>query len=368
MVEIHKTSRKRFLAVSGGLIGGSILGAASVQADTRPPLVAAIYWSGWREGSEFAEYLKDPKWHDRLPFFAKIDPVNNTVEISGDREGVMEQEIGYANQAGIDTFAFVYYKRFGDHERYNGGLKNFLGSTQKKKPGFSLILQGSHVGRKEEWPSFCSEVIDLFREDAYQKIDDSRPLVFLYDVDSFNQTLGGYSESSQAIKELRRKTRAAGLNNPYIVAQNVSGPSVHFGFDAFGAYTANGGGRYTEKPYSELVEENYRFWEQTLTEGKRVVPLLNIGWDARPRITHPKWGSIYLEGPWYAQPTPDEITNHLVSGSIWLNRNKDSCAKILLCYAWNEFDEGGYIAPTLGYGVDRINAFRRAVDLMRSAG
>lgn len=349
-----------------GAAGNFVLGGTGhVQAEAKPPLVAAIYWSGWRKGGEFGEYLKDPKWHSRLPFFAEINP-DKSVEISGDRPEVMEQEINYANQAGISTFAFVYYKRFGDHEDYNGGLKNYLESPQKK-PGFSLILQGSHVGRREEWPAFCTEVINLFQNDAYQKVEDSRPLVFLYDVDNFKNTQGGYFESSRAISELRKKTREAGLNNPYIVGQNVSGPPVHFGWDAFGAYTANGDGRHAEQPYSSLVEQNYNFWEQTLNEGKKVVPLLNIGWDARPRITHPKWGKYYLDGPWYSQPTPDEITNHLITGASWLNRNSDRCARILLCYAWNEFDEGGYIAPTLGYGVDRINAFRRAVDLMRPA-
>lgn len=365
MAEICKLSRREFLLGSTGAVS-SLLRSELYQAELKPPLVAAIYWSGWRKGSEFAEYLKDPKWHGRLPFFAEINP-DKSVEISGDRPEVMEKEIAYANQAGIDTFAFVYYKRFGDHEFYNGGLNNYLGSHQKEKPGFSLILQGSHVGRKDEWPSFCDEVINLFQNNAYQKVEDSRPLVFLYDVDSFNKTQGGYFESAWAIAKLRKKTKAVGLNNPYIVAQNVSGPPVHFGFDGFGAYTANGGGRHAEQPYSSLVEQNYNFWEQTLNEGKKVVPLLNIGWDARPRIIHPKWGKYYLDGPWYAQPTPDEVTNHLMKGAIWLNRNRNSCARILLCYAWNEFDEGGYIAPTLGYGVDRINAFRRAVDLMCSA-
>ena len=87
-------------------------------ADEQPPAgelgtagvsVGAIRWGGWFSGSQWAENLDDPRWHDRLPFFATQDSAEGDVDVVGDRADVMLREIEYARSAGLRFWAFCYY-------------------------------------------------------------------------------------------------------------------------------------------------------------------------------------------------------------------------------------------------------------------
>jgi hypothetical protein len=43
----------------------------------------------------------------------------------------------------------------------------------------------------------------------------------------------------------------------------------------------------------------------------------------------------------------------------WIKANPKSAeAKAVLIYAWNEFDEGGWLAPTLTEGTARLDTMR----------
>jgi hypothetical protein len=228
-------------------------------------------------------------------------------------------------------------------------------------PGIALIIQGSHIGDQSSWESFVDQLIDVFLDSRYQMVGDRRPLVFLYDVGSFNARFEYYDKSTDALEILRKKAQGAGLNNPYIVAQNVSGELVHLGFDGFGAYTAHGGGT-GRKPYDDLIDDNTEYWDWIKSEHRVVVPTMNSGWDARPRISDPGIGRLYQHGPWYEQPRAEQLSNLTEIGVEWV-RNNVGCAEeqVLLFYAWNELDEGGWLVPTLAEGTSRIEALREVL-------
>lgn len=142
MAELEKKiSRKKILGFLGSLAGLYALREIPVYAQTprkntapwlklsvEASLTGAIVWNGWFAQSEFCQFIKDPAWHDRVPFFATEDEDGNVLEVNGQLPEVTEREIDYATQAGLDFFAFVYYKRFSDHEVYNQGLVNYLNS------------------------------------------------------------------------------------------------------------------------------------------------------------------------------------------------------------------------------------------------
>ena len=77
------------------------------------------------------------------------------------------------------------------------------------------------------------------------------------------------------------------------------------------------------------------------------------GWDARPWNTPPSW---YFNDPEYTVDgenwgrTPEAFAAHLQAAIDWIDDNPDLATpeRLLMIYAWNEFGEGGYIAPTLG--------------------
>lgn len=328
----------------------------------RPPLVGAIRWGGWFRGSEWSQNLQDARWRDRLPYFSKINPDTNKVEIVGDRQEVMDQGIEYAKRAGLDYWAYCFYDRRTSFDSYNYGINLHLNSTVSDGPKIAAIIQGEHFSGAQGWDGFTDNLVRLFENDKYQKVAGKRPLVFIFSVDNFNKEFEYYDKSAKALDHLREKTVRMGLGQPYIVAQNVSGEVVHLGFDAFGAYTANGTGPFLERPYTTLMQSNIDYWESIKAEGRRVVPLINAGWDPRPRLNHPVYGKWYRSMPWYAQPTPEQLAHHVHIGIDWIRNNPGCSAEdILLIYAWNEYDEGGWLAPTLYEGTKRLDAVAKVL-------
>ena len=70
--------------------------------------VGAIRWDAWHgEASSVGEVVEGtlgPKrYHNRLPFFAKVIS-DDQVEIRGDTQEVMDREIAYAHEAGLVDF------------------------------------------------------------------------------------------------------------------------------------------------------------------------------------------------------------------------------------------------------------------------
>ncbi|TSA31575.1 MAG: hypothetical protein D4R65_10910, partial [Verrucomicrobiaceae bacterium] len=79
--------------------------ASSAFADESRPIVGAIRWDAWQEGggiqAAVEKSLGPNHWHYRLPFFAKITG-RDSVVFNGNTQAVMDQEINYAADAGIN--------------------------------------------------------------------------------------------------------------------------------------------------------------------------------------------------------------------------------------------------------------------------
>ena len=339
------------------------LGNVSLEQGSNPPetsdikpLVGAIRWGGWFKGSKWANNLQDPKWHNRLPFYTSVSPDGKSIEIVGDRQEVMDQEILFAKKAGIDFWAYCLYdKRSPDFNIYNYGFNRHLASKIATGPKIALILQGSHFGGVGGWEGFTDNLVQAFTHDKYQILPERRPLLFVLDTPKFNEAFGYYDKSMKALDKLREKTIKANLNLPFLVGLNVEGPLIHLGFDALSAYTANGVGEFKEYPYTFLEQANLEFWKRVGGLGFKFVPTINVGWDPRPRLELPDIGEDY-HGPWYKMPTKDELLHHISLGVKWLRDNPSQSAhNMLLFYAWNEFDEGGILVPTLAEGTLRID-------------
>jgi len=76
-------------------------------------VVGAIRWDAWHGpasevGLTVEKTLAPAHWHYRLPFYGKVAG-ENAVEVRGNTQEVMDQEIAYARAAGLDYWAFVVY-------------------------------------------------------------------------------------------------------------------------------------------------------------------------------------------------------------------------------------------------------------------
>jgi hypothetical protein len=59
--------------------------------DSQPLRINVIHWGEWNRDCRWAQYLKDPRWKGRWPYYTSVDRENGTGIISGDNQEVMDQ-------------------------------------------------------------------------------------------------------------------------------------------------------------------------------------------------------------------------------------------------------------------------------------
>jgi len=335
--------------------------------DRNRPLVGVIRWDGCWEGSPYTKVVSPKQWHHVLPFYARIIS-DNEVEMRADTQGVMDKEIEYAHNAGIDYWAFDYYYK---DSKYNLSRELYLKSTRKSDINFCLLVFPGILGPIEQWPATVELLIAQFKEPTYQKVLDNRPLLYVFMVEDTEKFFGSKAKSREGFDLLRQKVKASGLGVPYVVAQVWSAEQGveavdDLGYDAVSAYTAiDSSAANQEYPYSALAKANRAYWEACKASGKKFIPIVNTGWDNRP-FQKEEFHDIYPlgpnPGPWYTEPTPAEFADHLRSAIKWAQQNQ-ACveANTVLIYAWNETGEGGRLVPSLEEGAARLDAIQKVL-------
>jgi len=326
-------------------------------------IVGAIRWDAWvgdtptfgdttsdnRVGLVVERTLGPNQWHYRLPFFA-VELGENEVQVRGNTQQIVDQEILYAVEAGLDYWAFVYYA---PGSGLDSARNLYLSSPYRDAINFCLIFDsGSYLLEAASRQLF----VDYFQLPNYQKVLGGRPLVYFF---------GNSELTREAIDALRADANAVGLLTPYFVYMGWSADEVKtaietYGLDAGSAYAQVG---KDGQPFVDLAHRAEEGWDTYRQLGIKVIPWVSAGWDPRPRIENPiPWGS-YTEEQWAQAATPAEIASHLQNALLWMGTYPESAeASTIIIYAWNEFDEGGWLCPTLYNGTDRLDAIRAIWD------
>ena len=308
------------------------------------PSVGAIRWDAWSGGAVTAQVeqtLSPEKHRFRLPWFAKVD-ASGHARIDASADGVMEQEIAYAKDAGLSYWAFLTYP---EADAMSSALARYLRSPKRADLGFCLILHQTLSVPAARWPGERDRTLRLLQEPGYQKVA-GRPLVFAFDLKTETPVI------RQRFAELRALTKSAGLD-PYFVYMGWN-PARDYkahadeGFAAASAY-ANPGAEPSFVKYAEAFEQ--RAWAGARAAKAPYVPLVTTGWDKRPRQDHPvSWekDAAYAKQPTFpGTATPEEIAGHLRNALAFVKANPAICpANTVIVYAWNEHDEGGWLCPT----------------------
>ena len=339
------------------LFGGFALPTSAVDGSTAfMPQVGAIRWDAWYGGEKgpvgaaVETSLNAKKWHYRLPFFAQILGPDK-VHIDGSSQEVMDKEIDYAANAGLTYWAYVLY---GEHDPMYYGIKNYLASSHRNKIKFSLILQ---VGNALDSPSIHGEldrIKSLVTERGYLTVLDQRPVIFLGFIDlnpADTAVLRG------ALADLGSFCQEKGQGRPYYVIMDFSPAKGKKWMDALGAdaittYETWGNANIQGGTFGELSRGTEWFWDQCKATGAPVVPIVMTGMDRRPRVEHPvPWETWQKTGDgidkYFARPKPEEIGAQMASACKWIKVNRASApTQLILTYAWNENDEGGWLVPT----------------------
>lgn len=317
------------------------------------PLVGAIRWDAWQESGKVKtaveKALGPAQWHHRLPFFAKINGPH-AVLIDGNSQAVMDQEIVYAAKAGLDYWAFVAYP---DDLGMSNGLHLYLSSPHKSRIRFCLNLQGGWIADPAKWDGEVQRYVKYFQDPSYQCVLGKRPLLYLFNAHEMigKGRYADWAAVRSAFNQLRAAAAGVGVGKPYIVVQGWNATEdqkmlMHIGADAISAYAVAGGAQ-DGVPFEKLAAKAHAFWEAGKATGCHVVPIVTTGWDNRPRVENPP--------PWtkgsdnhYVAPTTTQLARHLADALNWTRSNGNAApAQVILVYAWNEHDEGGWLCPTL---------------------
>lgn len=246
-------------------------------------IVGAIRWDAWTEGNVWQNNLNPPQWHSRVPFYGKILS-ENEVQVVGDSPEVLDQEIVYARDGGLDYWIFLFHNAENWQEgKKNYGLVHYLVSPLKDQLGFCLMVLPAPA---ENWQRLVKILVELASEPTYQASVDGRPLIYLLFWDTYGDPeryWGDLATGQLMIEALREGFLQAGLKNPYLVVLSMQVElAVRYadamGIDAIGAYA-----NWSYGSYQDIATRNRHFWEECKSTGHQTIPLVNAGWDPRPR-------------------------------------------------------------------------------------
>lgn len=330
--------------------------------------VGAIRWDAWTgdlgAGPAVEKSLGPEKWHYRLPFFAMVLGPDK-VHIDGSSQEVMDQEIDYAAAAGLDYWAFVLYQA---NDPMSIGLSRYLASTQRGKIKFSLVTQTGDWSK----PEMVKRMESLMAEKGYVTVLRGRPLIYVYtNSKGISGRWGGNDTGFQTVVEqFRSDLGKRGLKKPYIVIMDFNAADGKkildlVQADAISNYWTHGNTPDGSSFAVKTVGQQW-FWNQCKATGAQVVPIVDLSAGRAPRVENPvPWDHQQKQGVGSTAdnpPTPKEITNLFIDARRWLRDNRDSAkAKLIITYAWNENDEGGWLVPTLSEGTARLDAVAAAL-------
>ncbi len=342
-----------------------------------PPLtIGAINWDCSLPSSTFfghhaTKSLSPRRFRHATPYYADIlgeDRIDYHVRTAEE----YDRELRYAIGAGIDYFAYCWYGddpgKDGDPSgadlaaRVDGKVheltyarKMHARSALREKIRMCAVIVMCHPWTEREWRDFANAT----KESCYQTVD-GRPLVYLF---------GGYDKDY--ISQLRRVFADNGAQDPYVAFLNNgmdnSGGDYSLA-DAVSSYAGRGEGCAT---YAEHVDRMVAANEDRKKYGLTVIPHFAIGWDPSPRIVNPVPWCRYPDIPYAPTPNGAELLDGAHRLGDWIRANRAvTDTGHILSFAWNEFEEGAWICPTIAAdgGVDtrRTEAFAQVVKYWRS--
>lgn len=325
--------------------------------------VGAIRWDAWYADTGPALYtataLADPIYQYRAPFFSTVSARNKlTYRPTSD---TMTREIELASQAGL-YWAFLHYDENGEDADMNAGFDLFQRNRRSGEVNWCSILGVGFLANggnfaSNRWQARVSQVVAWMGQANYQKVLTDRPLVYVFWA-NVASSFTNDANFKTVLDALRADAQTAGLGNPYIVVMRYGGAAaeatrIAWGADAITSYFG---------PFSQSLNDTYAnlatlteaYWVEMTTASNSVVPIAMCGWSRRPRISKPvRWQPEQY--PYHSQdkahddPTNAELADHFQAALDFVANNPSDCpADTVLAYAWNEFDEGGWLCPTLG--------------------
>ena len=337
--------------------------------------VGAVDWDcavprGTYFGNATAKSLGPEHWRDRTPYYAKVIG-KDKIDIPYRTLAEYEIELQYAIDAGLDYLAYCWYDRnpnqTPDPEHACSACGHLQEITYERlmhaksrlrdRIRLCAILVAAHPYSDVELTDLALEM----REPWYEKVGD-RPLVYF-----------GFTKKGDVAQRLRKICKKVGAADPYVVFMNnepkvIAQLGAEKAVDAACSY-----GNVCSGSFREMVDVMLERNAARASSGLPVVPHLTTGWDGRPRIEHPTpWTMGGYNPTWTydVAKSEEDFAYAATKLKAWMLENAAACPTgHVLAFAWNEFEEGGWICPNIGADgkpdTRRVKWFKTASDILK---
>ena len=335
----------------------------------REILVGINYFAGWWEPLPNKWHRQDGSdWRsdfpERMPLLGQYND-----------QSTMDREIVAASTYGVDFFSILWYPSLADgrvepNARFlERGITCFTASPEAHRMKFMIEFcnhRPFEVKTDEHWDRCVEYSVKQMRYPAYLRVG-GRPVFKVHSGGGMVQQCDGDIELAKTrLDRFRRAVADAGLGEVLIGAGFHAGMKItpeHWAAELFDFSAC-----YMDIPQLEQTEEDYPF--DTLAEHTNAarqqrgndpicyLPYMPAGWNPRP------WPDKRAR---FALPTANQWTLELQRmkrdlsemEKLGLPLPDGTVQKAFTIYAWNEFGEGGFVAPTAGEKYMKLEAIEQ---------
>lgn len=331
-------------------------------------------------------FLKPAQWHDRAPFFCRL--TKDVPKIKHPRDAgplwfnhpfdkrrlqrVMDEEIRFAHDAGIDFFIYHGPTRVLQNNGWellnnlDAHMASKLPEAKKMKFVWALYGNGAMQYTRSKVTRMMDETIQYVKRPNWQTVMQGRPLIPVLWPDNFKKQLEAAEgdermTSREFVQYVRARVKAAGLKNPYIVGMSVPARSYlraeewkRDGYDAFSDYAGGYGGAVAERDlapsYAQatntLVAHLKKYFTGQALPSLPPCSSMQYPW---PRALDPKTHQPVEKWYHYRWPEKGDLEARVKAVMDFVATHPKDCeAQAIIMYSWNEHSEGGGICPTMG--------------------
>ena len=315
--------------------------------------IGAYYFDGWSGKNN-----SDAPWAQNAPTHLTkrmVDEFPMREPIWGWRDDsleIMERQIDLAADNGIKFFAFCWYwsedNKAIDIEKIKNDPKHtslglYLRAKNKDRLKFCLLVANHGVFEikgSDNWGQAAEFLMPYFKDPQYMTVD-GEPLLII-----FNSSGAGWND----LDTVQKVAKGNGLSGVSVTACSKGNLNAGYKYRThYNIKPRQFGNTPKKREYSELMDAQREAWQGS--DKQPYIPIVTVGWDKRAWEDPTQEGNNFTHTWYYTDGrTPNKFKETLHDAIKWMDKNPEQTAKerIILLYAWNEYGEGGYFAPTKG--------------------
>lgn len=336
------------------LAAGFLLSAAAPAEEPRPlrAQVGAYYFDGWAGRNKAADDTNQPWAKDAPTHLSKrmLDEFADREPAWGWRDDtpeIMERQIDLAADHGLSFWAFCWYfqpdaKAVASDPKHTGQHLFVAAKNNARMKFCMLVANHDHYQLRtpENWRKAAEMWLPYLKHPRHLTVG-GRPLVIVFNA---------HDSSREGLDLAQQVAREAGLPGIAFAACAPKPPAAGFSLSTRYNVGIGWNAGYERRKYADLIQTVKQSWSGT--PALQHIPCLVGGWDKRPWEA-PATGDPEKDAKlcWYfPDRTPGHFAAHLTDAIAWLDAHPDQATRerLVITYAWNEFGEGGFIAPTKG--------------------